>query len=185
MAATAAGVLLTAASAFASTAGVANTGAGSTNVARVVDVRESVVEQVNRSQVSNMIDLRLRTGNNSASRNTGSGAVETGSAMANVMVSNLGSSNELVEDDCGCMPADDQSLIESTGADSYNRAVVRRHRSRLRSQRNVSAFMNRIRGRLHTGRNRTNGNTGDGVVVSGPTDAMVDLLNEGNSNTMP
>ena len=180
-----AGMLLTASSAWASTATVSNTGAGSSNIAKVVEVQESVVDQTNRSRVNNWIDLGLFTGNNTANHNTGSAVVNTGSAMTSILISNLGSSNELVDNDCGCDQSMDDSVIDTTGAGSYNRAVVRRFHSRARLQRNMSAFVNSLRNRLRTGGNHANGNTGDAAVISGPTDAMVDLLNEGNSNTLP
>lgn len=79
-----------------SDAAVKNNGAHSKNVVGVSNTRTQLAEQRSKTKVSTLVTSKSSTGNNTAKKNTGSGAaVATGTSLSTVEVAVAGGSNVL------------------------------------------------------------------------------------------
>ncbi len=163
---------------------ISKTGANSVNLVSVSNKTVTSVVQSNKSNVVNSVSVVQNTGDNSASKNTGKGMVVSGNAAAMVLIANGGSSNELTHhgDDCGCVEAPSSS-VSNTGYKSVNKVSVSTLNLKSTIQSNISNRLNKVGVLQNTGDNDADKNTGSGVVVSGDTDVVVELLNEADSNT--
>ena len=161
------------------------TGAQSTNVAKVKHVCMTNVSQNNVSTVVNSVMIDQNTGNNSANANTGDGVVTTGDTVAAEAIDNAGNSNELDGTNCCCSETESTALVtvSNTGYQSVNRTSVKNVTKSTTRQRNVSSKVNSVGVGQNTGLNRSNRNTGNGGVSTGVVDVLVEVHNEGDSNT--
>lgn len=161
------------------------TGAKSKNSILIKNTCINNVKQSNKSEVANQVMVDLNTGSNSASKNTGSGTVVTGDASAVVLVHNSGNSNELESNNCCCEQSTKSSFkVSNTGYKSSNVASVVSSSKTTKLQKNVSAKLNAVGVMLNTGLNKTDKNTGDGESETGSTEVLVEIHNEGDSNTL-
>src|SRR3990170_513335 len=103
---------------------ISGNGYKSTNLVNVALASTTGVQQNNRANITNDVDVDADTGKNDANKNTG-GDVEilTGNADADVDVSNLANFNFADVDSCGCI-LDGTVKIAGNGAKSDNDANV-------------------------------------------------------------
>ena len=184
-------VLLPATMVFASVDGtvakVDATGADSYNKAVVKNICINKVKQSNTSAVVNQVMIEQNTGNNTASKNTGDGSVTTGDASAAVTIDNAGNSNELTGNDCCCeqlTAGSTKTVVTNTGYNSTNVAKAKTVTKSSKKQKNVSNKLNGVLVGQDTGSNKTNKNPGNGGTDTGMTDVLVEVHNEGDSNTL-
>lgn len=188
---------------------ISGNGYKSTNLANVALASTTGVQQNNRANITNDVDVDADTGKNDANKNTG-GDVEilTGNADADVDVSNLANFNFADVDSCGCI-LDGTVKIAGNGAKSDNEANVVLVSATLVGQNNdyacgyghrggndVITFSedgdhkskpcNDVNVDLDTGKNDANGNTGDPdgdpSVTTGNAEADVVVETTANSN---
>ena len=168
------------------TATNSDTGAKSDNTAVATSNVECSVDQTNQLRIVNEIVVISNSGGNTANNNTGDGSVDTGNASASVDVTNSGNSNDATVQ---CSNTDNSSSNTNTGANSNNTAVATSARKLKPKQENRARLANGVIRIARTGRNRANGNGGDGSVTtggaSGNTSVTNDPLNTNTSNVGP
>lgn len=162
------------------------TGANSYNKASVKNVCMTSVSQSNKSSVVNQIMVEQNTGGNTANKNTGDGSVKTGDATVAIAIDNAGNSNELEGGDCCCEQASQSTTVSvmNTGYKSTNKTTVKNVTKTSKKQKNVSSKLNAVGVGQNTGSNASDKNTGSGEVDTGSTDVVVEVHNEGDSNTL-
>ncbi len=169
---------------FGSDVVVKKTGANSYNKVVMSSKFVQSMSQLNVSNVNNQVMVSQNTGNNSADKNTGSGDVMTGDASAGVLVMNAGNSNELTGlESCGCEQEMVTTKVSNTGYKSTNMVKLNRVNMMKTMQKNLSSRLNMVAVAQNTGLNTSDKNTGDGSVDGGSVEVMVDVANEGDSNT--
>ena len=163
---------------------VRKTGANSYNKVVMSSKFVQSMSQLNVSNVSNNVMVSQNTGNNSADKNTGDGEVMTGDASAGVFVMNPGNSNELTGlEACGCEQDMVTTKVSNTGYKSTNMVKLSKFNMMKTMQKNLSSRLNMVGVVQNTGLNTSDKNTGDGSVEGGSVEVMVDVANEGDSNT--
>ena len=195
--------LHTAANTNSATVGGSAAGAGSNSVNALISGNGSfsanaialdlgndvLVEQTNVADVANNVDVEGRTGGNSADNNTGGNvALRSGDAGADLTIDNLVNFNGADLDNCACM-TDLTAKIASNGTESENAIAYAGDNTLAAFQTNASALGNNADVENKTGYNSADDNTGnvlgnDPALLSGDTDATLELNNAGNHNTL-
>ncbi|MBI1833566.1 MAG: hypothetical protein HYR90_01950 [Candidatus Andersenbacteria bacterium] len=174
-----------------------NTGSGSDNTIEVDDVTRDTTSVDNDADITNNITASAITGQNTANRNTGAGAIKTGNAtvkatainIANTTVKNANLGIAVVNifgDWLGDLFYGGQSLFgansaantqveveaenENTGADSDNTVDVTVDRSHVTDITNDADISTTLETEIDTGNNRTNRNTRGGSIETGNSD---------------
>lgn len=162
---------------------IAGNGSGSTSTESVAVTRSQTVVQSNTAQVTNIINAEVSTGNNQANDNTGDQvAVNTGSATANITVTNALNANVADIDCTGCV-TDIGTTLAGNGSESANIATIDFLNSQTVFQTNLALIDNAVAANLQTGNNEASRNTGGEVaVVTGEALANVNITNEANAN---
>ena len=75
-------------------------------------------------------------------------------------------------------------MVTNTGYNSTNVAKAKTVTKSSKKQKNVSNKLNGVLVGQDTGSNKTNKNTGNGGTDTGMTDVLVEVHNEGDSNTL-
>lgn len=177
--------------AFAATNTTVNaTGNGAfsyTNV-KVKTVKGTTVSQTNGSSVTNVVNSKANTGNNTSNFNTGGGsAIGTGNATSNVTVTVNGSSNTAnVTSDCNCEGGNTTVNVSGNGAFSKTKVEVKNANWLTVLQTNITEVLNVVTGKANTGGNDSSFNTGSEGSVVGTSDATsnVNVTVGGSSNTL-
>src|SRR3990170_1156478 len=112
---------------LATDASNSNTGADSTNNASVSIQNNTTINSTNNATITNNISVSANTGSNSATQNTGDGAVSSGDITGSISIENTGNVNgifnSLLNLNCssGCSFT---SSNNKTGANSTNNSSV-------------------------------------------------------------
>lgn len=162
---------------------IQTTGNRSKNIIEIMRQHKSYSSQSNDSSVKNDISVSINTGENSASKNTGDGEVQSGAASVGIFVGNAGNTNQMTADDCGCPEEDTDSLIEETGNKSYNKIRVQSSFWEKFMQRNRSRVSNDFDVDVETGDNNTDKNTGNGSTTSEDAEVVIEVVNEADMNS--
>lgn len=170
------GALLTIAPVFAdNTATNENTGNNSKNNSTATSLTNCRVDQTNGLKIRNEIASISNTGSNQANGNIGGGSVDTGNASGNVTVVNHGNSNDAT---INCFEAENNDAINTnTGNASTNNATAISTLRKLAEQENKARATNSILRKAKTGKNKANGNIGDGKVETGTASGDVGVTN--------
>jgi hypothetical protein len=143
---------------------ISGNGSRSDNTVVVDTSNRTSINQVNRTDVTNDVDISNNTGGNRASGNTGGDvSIDTGSAVASVEIHNMAGSNVASVDNCGCQNNDSIDISvhgNGSGSDSYVR--YDNDNSFRLSQINDTDYDNDVRVYNNTGDNRASDNTGGG-----------------------
>lgn len=159
------------------------TGATSSNDTSVDLDETDVVRLVNRALTDNDVDIRARTGDNSADANTGDGEVDGGDIDGRLSFETILNSAARGFDLPELGDLDIEVGNETTGFSSDNDASVDVDQTREIDVRNIADVDNNISGSFITGRNSANRNTGDGRVTSGSASITADLSTDVNANS--
>ena len=145
---------------------------------------ETVISQVNKTEVENKIKVSADTGNNSASDNTGGDIhLETGDADVHVEIENVLNSNVAEVESCGSCIGDAYVEISGNGEGSNNKARLGILNQTALFQDNDADVDNDVKVDAETGNNKADDNTGaDVVVVTGDVDVWVEASTYANSN---
>lgn len=157
-------------------------GAFSNNVAQASSQNSTKATQSNTTQVTNTVTTNNNTGNNSANFNTGGTVVvQTGSANANVGISNTAGSNTAQV--AGGSQGSQNTTVLGNGAFSNNAAQTSTGSNTSLQQANNTNVANTVSVNNNTGNNAANFNTGSTVVIgTGNANAEVGIENAAGSN---
>lgn len=159
------------------------TGFSSENITEV-DIDDDLdIDVENDANADNEVDFDAETGDNSASRNTGDGDVESGSVRGTLdfeTTLNAGGRN-------WSLPEFGDSTVdlsnEETGANSVNEATATVRQRRRIDVSNSANVTNSLSANVDTGGNRANSNTGDGTATSGDISISGSFTTDLNANT--
>jgi len=166
------------------------TGADSTNHAKISAVFDNVVSQQNNADVENDTELVLNTGRNNANANNGGGDILGGSVATGLSYFTYANGNALDFD--GCCDVAFSSDNHKTGADSSNVSAATLVTGLQAFQENCADPVfknsrgcnidNEVNGAINTGDNNTNKNNAD-ANISGEIvgDVVVDTMTNENS----
>jgi hypothetical protein len=143
---------------------ISGNGSRSSNGVFVSNTNTTSLSQVNRTDVSNDVNISNNTGGNRANGNTGGDvSINTGNAEAAVEIHNMAGSNVASIDSCGCA-SNGIGDITIVGNGSRSDNYVRADSDKLfrLQQRNDSDFDNAVRVNNETGYNRASDNTSGG-----------------------
>ena len=173
--------------AFAATIEITGNGYDSYNKADVDLTQSTVVQQSNKADIENHINVDATTGGNEASKNTGGGvSVKSGDATSKVTVSNTANSNAAEVACCGL--GDIEVKISENAADSTNKVYLDVNQGADSGtqvwQTNKADIDNDVDADAKTGGNEAEKNTGGDVEVeSGDAKVEVTLTNTANANS--
>jgi len=173
--------------AFAATIEISGNGSDSYNKADVDLNQTTYVQQTNKADIENHINVDASTGGNEANKNTGGGvSVESGDATSKVTVTNTANSNS-AEVAC-CELGDIEVKISGNGEDSKNKVYLDVNQGTQAgtqvSQFNKADIDNDVDADAKTGGNEAEKNTGGSVEVeSGDAKVEVTLTNTANANS--
>lgn len=188
-------------------------GDSSTNNATANSNNSSDTTLSNLADIDNNIGLAAKTGDNTASRNTGDGAVLTGDANVGVTVINGGNNNVQglsvnqydVNDNqtgdiilgqsaptasCGSVNVCQTGILGSdvkntgNGTDSTNTASTNNNSTSDVAQANTADVTNNVAVDAITGQNNADSNVGAGQVETGDVNVAVTILNFLNNNIL-
>src|SRR5260221_735956 len=174
-------------SAFASTTIiVSGNGEGSVNTAKTHNHTHTTFTQTNTTSVGTTVTQHAKTGHNTLTSNTGSGAsVITGDATNTTDVTVGGGNNGGTSPTCCCTSGGDTSLtINGNGENSVNTAKVKNSCSQTVTQTNTTAVSTSVTQHAKTGGNTVSGNTGGTAsVTTGDATNTVTVDVTGGDNT--
>jgi len=194
-----------------SSAGNSNTGADSDNNASTSSSSDTDIAMTNTADILNNIMLFGDTGNNDASKNTGSGLVTTGDINSNLNVTNISNTNGIGDggtlwmvlvnnlgtwtgqiwgfDSTGVASpffafeiGDDGAFNAITGAGSTNNATVTNNSDTDITMNNNATLTNNIYINANTGNNSATMNTGNGTISTGDVNVAANIVNILNNN---
>jgi len=148
--------------------------------------RSNLVVQDNKAQIHNDVDVKTKTGENSANDNTGGDVlVDTGRSLGNVTIDNLANFN-FAAADCGCYTTVD-AKVAGNGFESENEVEAEIVNDLAVYQDNRSDLRNELENKVDTGENWANRNTegagGDPTIVTGHSSQNSTVSNAANVNT--
>jgi hypothetical protein len=158
-----------------------NTGANSTNNAKVDISNNSRIDIRNDADIYNDVNIQAMTGGNSASGNTGNGSVVSGSIAGHIAISNNVNS-VVISGSSGNAGISNSYTVknQNTGAGSINDPTVKIDNDNTVKVDNDANIDNQVAANLSTGNNSANKNTGNGSVKSGDIDFAVNINNLAN-----
>jgi len=160
----------------------AKTGYDSVNKAELENENEINIWNDNTAWIVNKVDADSRTGDNRASYNTGTGAVETGNAKTEVDVVNH--INDSATEVLGLGGAGSNTVENfMTGAESVNKAEVENENDVKVQNISDANVLNKVFANADTGRNRASYNTSGGFVETGSALVDIGLDTTANYNT--
>ncbi|MCH8821150.1 hypothetical protein IID23_01345 [Patescibacteria group bacterium] len=194
-----------------SSAGNSNTGADSDNNASTSSSSDTDIAMTNTADILNNIMLFGDTGNNDASKNTGSGLVTTGDINSNLNVTNISNTNGIGDggtiwmvlvnnlgnwtgqiwgfDSTGVASpffafeiGEDGAFNAITGAGSTNNATVTNNNDTDITMNNNAKLTNNIYINANTGNNSATMNTGNGTISTGDVNVAANIVNILNNN---
>jgi len=194
-------------------AGASNstTGADSSNNSSTNTNNTTDISLTNSSDILNNIKLFADTGDNDASKNTGSGSVLTGDVNSNLKVTNISNTNGIGDggtlwlvlvnnlgtwtgqiwgfDSTGTASpffsftiGEDGSLNADTGANSTNNASTTNTSNTKVGVNNSANLTNNIYINANTGGNSASMNTGSGTIKTGDVNVAANIVNILNNN---
>lgn len=146
------------------------------------------VEQSNKADIDNKINVVASTGSNEADRNTGgSVSITTGDAGSNVDVKTNANSNSAEVSGCGACDAGADVLISGNGDGSKNTVDLDVNKGSQTpvyvGQSNDADIYNKVNAVALTGGNEANRNTGGDVTIeTGDATVGVNVTNAVNGN---
>lgn len=155
------------------------TGADSDNRVYIDVEKESEIKIDNDADINNCIEVKSKTGDNEASKNTGDGSVETGDATADFDILTKANTASL-ESTSGEGDVSIDAQNYRTGYDSDNKIDVDLEMEKNINVDNNLNVDNNIDVRAETGDNEASKNTGDGSVNSGDINVSGSIENIGN-----
>lgn len=142
------------------------------------------VDQSNKTDFHNYVNVRGNTGNNRASYNTGgNSSIDTGSTWASVGVSNMAGKNMADLSGLSWMQPSSNAEISGNGAFSHNHISNNTSSSVRVDQSNNTHITNSVSVGGNTGGNSASYNTGgDSSITTGNAGASVSIDNTAGSN---
>lgn len=159
------------------------TGADSTNKTSVQNVNEVKVTNVSDAFIKNEVRSYANTGNNSASKNTMGGMIQTGDAKTDVSILNSANINTNIID-LGRTSGANTAGNSITGAESQNFADILNKNKVTVKNDNTAVLLNDVEAKSNTGGNLADKNT-DGIggkVQTGDAITLVDVINRANDS---
>lgn len=159
---------------------------GSTNNVGLSQNNSNVLFQTNAAQVANNTNINTNTGNNKANDNLGDVHMTSGATNANVNAKTSVNSN--VATIGGGMGAGSvanpgvSAYILGNGKDTTNNIGLSLNNSAVVNQVNVADVANNTNVNANTGDNKANDNLGDVSIMSGKTNATVNVDTMANFN---
>lgn len=162
-----------------------DTGYKSLNIAAVIKLRRTAVDNPQTANVTNNVTTNTNTGHNETKNNTKVlGDVGTGDATANATVDTRVNDSLLTVNGCGC-EGNNTALNEQTGAKSLNVAVIVDAQSIQVDNKQDAKVINNVTTRANSGHNTTNGNTRvEGGVGTGNATATANVTTVANISTI-
>lgn len=173
-----------------------NTGSGSDNNAST-DINNSNSTGIdNDADFNNLVDFDANSGDNSASKNTGDGTVNSGDSE--VILTAINTANDVnvgyevfnvYDDQTGDIVIDYDTFTptgvggqasssnDTTGADSTNNASTDLNNTNTILIDNLGNVINNYQIDANTGNNTADKNTGDGQITTGDTNVVFNLIN--------
>ncbi len=166
-------------------------GAGSDNNVEVDSTNNTTVNQRNKADFDNNVNINGETGDNTAEDNTGgNSSITTGDATANVGVNNTANFNWADVNVCCFDDAESSITVKGNGADSDN-DVTLDFLTKQKVVQDNNAYFDNGGGKndgldLDTGDNKVKGNTqgGDPSIDTGNAGADVTVNNTANQNAL-
>ena len=161
-------------------------GADTRNKIKLYVDRDLNVVQTNNANIKNYVKAYADTGDNEANKNTGGEVeIETGDALAGVMIDNMVNFNA-ADVDCGCL-MDVLAKIAGNGYDSKNKIKAYLNDDTNLFQTNYADLKNKVKADADTGDNEANKNTGgvdgsDPSVYTGDAETYAEVENTSNLN---
>jgi hypothetical protein len=165
---------------------VAGNGAYSQNQVTLGVANTNTVAQQNDANVTNNVDNKAKTGDNSANSNTGGDVViVTGDATANANVKTVANSNSaMIGGGAGAGNASASFVISGNGAGSNNWITASLTNANTIAQQNSAHVNNDVDSSAKTGGNDAGFNTGgDVVIATGDAKSGADVTNMVNFNS--
>lgn len=154
------------------------TGADSTNTASLKIEKSIDINNSDKTNIENNIDLDLNTGGNSASKNTGNGSVSTGDIAANIDTENTVTGSKVGIDNSVENVSTLISENRNTGANSENNAKATSTDRIKIVNNNNNKISNDLSLDLSTGNNSADKNTGNGEINTGNIDVGINIINK-------
>lgn len=161
------------------------------NTAKLNKNNTTSLTQTNVAEMANFVNVNSNTGDNKASRNTGSGngsevSIETGKSIVSpILIKNAANQNQAVlGSSVGAHGAGDLTIGNvGNGVESDNSAIANLNNSTAVAQTNAASILNWVDVTSNSGRNDASRNTGGDVFVdTGDSLVAVVLDNAANSN---
>ena len=163
---------------------ITDNGNNSTNTSTILITQVTTLTQTNTSIFTNDLDLSGRTGNNTASNNTGADVtIDTGNVTNTHDITNTGGGNSAT---ITKTPPDPGSIVISdNGNGSSNGSTYTNPDTTTATQGNTCIKTNTVKKKGRTGRNRARNNTGGTVdVTTGNVNNTGSTTNTCNSNVL-
>lgn len=159
-------------------------GSGSKNNSSASSTNDTSVVNVNDANVVNNQDVDVKTGNNDANKNMGTGTVQSGNAsVSSGLITDINNNTITIGDLCGLgCSADFVAANLQNGNGTLNNADGSLTNLVLLNNANNLNLANNINLLALTGKNEASKNMGEGVIVSGDADVVFTTINFGNNN---
>lgn len=154
------------------------TGADSENKAKIEISNNVDIRVDNDNSVKNILDFHLKSGENEASYNTGSGAVTTGDISVESVIENEIETVSVDFENIGGFEFEANVENAKTGYDSENKTSVKINNRSEVSIKNDTDIDNHCSIKATTGGNEASYNTGNGTVSSGGISLECNVENE-------
>ncbi len=162
---------------------ISGNGSGSTNYTNVANNSNTNVAQNNTANIYNQVNTYANTGNNNANYNSGNVNIETGSIASATIIKNKNINTNFLK---GFTQGTSSVAINISGNGAYSDNIVYfEHVDNISYiSNNVFNLENIVNEYLNTGGNNAYGNLGDVWIKTGDIVSSIDILNEGNNNTV-
>ncbi len=160
------------------------TGADSVNTTNVTNTNNVKVTNVSDAYIKNVVESYSSTGNNSASKNTMGGMVQTGDTVTDVSILNTANVNTTMVNLGGSSTNGNAAGNSITGASSQNFATIANTNKVDVRNDNTAVLTNMITAKSNTGGNLADKNTDGtgGIVTTGNANTVVSLANKANDS---
>ncbi len=170
--------------AFASTSiTISGNGEQSNNTTNVATTNNTTVQQSNSANVTNTVNAKAESGDNTASGNTGGNVgVQSGAATVNSSVTNTLNSN-VAQVNCNCGTGDTTVKVAGNGENSDNDLNLAQTNTNSLVQQNDANVTNDVHAKANSGDNTAYSNTGgDTTIIAGPATVTSDVTTTANAN---
>lgn len=155
---------------------VEGNGADSHNTVELTSSNTTSVEVITDTKVTNDVKTTAKSGNNSASGNTGDGkvSVDSGDATATTTLTTfVGGTSVKVDGSCGC-ESDNAVTVKGNGVDSHSKVKLNTANVKIVGVAQITKVKSQVKTKAKSGYNKAKNNTGVGGTDVSSGDATSD-----------